>query len=58
MHLVRLAQEERYGKMQEAEVSFSTVPSKAVLVVGSNIRELETILEALKNTEIDVYTHD
>lgn len=58
MHLVRLAQEERYGKMQEAEVSFSTVPSKAVLVVGSNIRELETILEALKDTDIDVYTHD
>lgn len=58
MHLVRLAQEERYGKEQEAEVSFTTVPSKAVLVVGSNIRELETILEALKNTDIDVYTHD
>lgn len=58
MHLVRLAQEERYGKEQEAEVSFTTVPSKAVLVVGSNIRELETILEALKDTDIDVYTHD
>ncbi len=58
MHLVRLAQEERYGKEEEAEVSFSTVPSKAVLVVGSNIRELETILEALKGTDIDVYTHD
>lgn len=58
MHLIRLAQEERYGKEQEAEVSFSTVPSKAVLVVGSNIRELETVLEALKETDIDVYTHD
>lgn len=58
MHLVRLAQEERYGKQQEAEVSFTTYPSKAVLVVGSNIRELETVLEALKGKEIDVYTHD
>lgn len=58
MRLIRLAQEERYGKFQEAEVSFSTVPAKTVLVVGSNIRELETVLEALKNTEIDVYTHD
>ncbi len=58
MHLVRLAQEERYGKEEEAEVSFTTIPSKAVLVVGSNIRELETILEALKETDIDVYTHD
>lgn len=58
MHLIRVAEEERYGKQQEAEVSFTTHPSKAVLVVGSNIRELETILEALKNTDIDVYTHD
>lgn len=58
MHLLRLTQEERYGKFQEVEVSFSTTPSKAALVVGSNIRELETVLEALKDTEIDVYTHD
>lgn len=58
MHLVRLAQEERYGKQESAEVSFTTHPSKAVLVAGSNIRELETVLEALKDTDIDVYTHD
>lgn len=58
MHLVRLAQEERYGKQTEAEVSFTTYPSKTALVVGSNIRELEIVLEALKNTDIDIYTHD
>lgn len=58
MKLVHSAQEERYGKQGIAEVSYTTIPAKAVLVVGSNIRELETVLEALKETNIDVYTHD
>lgn len=58
MKLLREAQEERYGKQCEREVSYSTTPGKAVLVVGSNIRELETILESLQNHKIDVYTHD
>lgn len=58
MKHLREAQEERYGTQGVAEVSYSTVPNKAILVVGSNIRELEIILEALKETEIDVYTHD
>lgn len=58
MQNLRSAQEKRYGKQREKEVSYSTQPGKAVLVVGSNIRELEEILEALKDTNIDVYTHD
>ena len=58
MSKIRRTQEERYDKQQEVEVSFSTVPSKAILVVGSNIRELENILENLKNYPIDIYTHD
>jgi hydroxylamine reductase len=55
---LRKAQEERYGIQTVSEVSYSTTPSKAVLVVGSNIRELETVLESLKDTKIEVYTHD
>ena len=47
MKSLREAQEERYGKQSSAEVSYSTMPAKAVLVVGSNLRELETVLEAL-----------
>ncbi len=58
MKLIREAQEERYGKQSVANVSYSTVPNKAALVVGSNIRELEIVLEALENEDIDVYTHD
>ncbi len=52
------AKEERYGSQNVCEVSYSTTPGKAILVVGSNIRELEDILEASKNKNIDVYTHD
>lgn len=58
MKLLREAQEERYGKQGVAKVSYSTVPNKATLVVGSNIKELETILDALEDKDIDVYTHD
>ena len=58
MKLLRKKQEERYGKQRISEVSYTTTPSKTILVVGSNIRELEDILEAVKNTDIDVYTHD
>lgn len=58
MQLIREAQEERYGLQNEKEVTYSTEPGKSVLVVGSNIRELEDVLEALKDKNIDVYTHD
>ncbi len=55
---IRNVQEKRYGEQRINAVSYSTVPGKAVLVVGSNIRELEDILEAVKDKDIDVYTHD
>ena len=58
MKLLHQAQEEIYGRQKESEVSFSTTPNKAVLVVGSNIKELENILEAFKDENIDIYTHD
>lgn len=58
MSTLRQKQEERYGYQFAAEVSYTTIPSKAVLVVGSNIRELEMVLEKVKGEEIDVYTHD
>lgn len=57
MRKLRNIQEEQYGYQIETEVSYSTKPGKAVLVVGSNIKELDIILNALKDTEIDIYTH-
>ena len=58
MKQLRQVQEKRYGKQRIKEVSYTTTPGKAILVVGSNIRELEEILEAVKDTDISVYTHD
>ena len=55
---LRKIQESRYGTQNYANVSYTTTPSKAILVVGSNIKELENILESLRETKIDVYTHD
>lgn len=47
----------RYGEMVPTEVSLSTRPNKAILVSGTNLRELEMLLEATKNLNIDIYTH-
>lgn len=58
MKKIRDKQNECYGKQSATEVSFSTTKGKCVLVVGSNLRELEWILDKLKNIDIDVYTHD
>lgn len=50
--------EECYGKMEQREVSFSTVaPAKAIMVVGCNIKELELVLKATEGRGVDVYTH-
>lgn len=48
---------ERYGTITTAEVSFSTRPNRAILVSGTNLRELELILKAAAKNGIDVYTH-
>lgn len=49
--------EERYGDIVPVEVSQSIRPNKAILVSGTNIRELELLLEATKGKGIDIYTH-
>jgi len=55
--VVLQAQVELYGEITQAEVSFSSVPGKAILVSGSDFKKLEIILKAVENTEINVYTH-
>lgn len=55
---IRDAQEKRYGIQDEAEVSFSTEKGKALLVVGSELSELEHILKVFDEEEADIYTHD
>lgn len=48
---------EKYGQMGFTEVSFSTVPGKAILVSGTDFKKLEDVLKATEGTEISVYTH-
>ena len=55
-HLQAL-KEESYGISEESEVSYSTRPNKAILVAGTNLKELENVLDATKDTGIDIYTH-
>ncbi len=49
--------ENLYGEKGEVSVSYSTYPNKAILVEGTNIKELVDILNSVKNMGIDVYTH-
>ena len=58
MKKIRKIQEETYGKQEENEVCFSTEKGKALLVVGSNLKELETILDFFEDYDVDIYTHD
>ncbi len=46
-----------YGTPDQITVSFSTRPNKAILVEGSNIKELVDILNSVKGMGIDIYTH-
>lgn len=48
---------EKYGEIEPTEVSTSIRPGKAILVSGSDLKELELILEATKNKSIDIYTY-
>lgn len=48
---------ERFGTRQAVEVSFSTKEGNAILVDGTNLKELQGILEAVGDKNIDVYTH-
>lgn len=50
-------QTKEFGKIQQTAVSTSTVPGKAVMVSGSNLNDLKTLLDVLKDKEIDVYTN-
>lgn len=47
----------RYGNLEPVEISTSLKPNKAILVSGSDLRELELLLEATKDRKIDVYTY-
>lgn len=48
---------ENYGEPEQVEVSFSTRPGRAILISGSDLKELEELLKATQDKDIDIYTH-
>lgn len=54
---VYFTQIELYGERQTTEVSFSTIPGKAILVSGSDFKKLELLLKATEGKDINIYTH-
>lgn len=57
LKLIGELQRENYGEITQTDVSFATRPNKAILVSGSNLADLKSVLEAVKTTDIDVYTN-
>ena len=53
--LLNKAEIEAFGKQEPVEVSFSTRNGKAILVSGSNLKELEDVLKATKGLDLDIY---
>lgn len=49
--------EKMYGNIVPTEINTTTKPGKIILVSGSNLKELELLLEATKGRGVDIYTH-
>ena len=56
-NLRKKAQNKEFGKLKKVKVSLSTKPGKAILVSGSSLNDLNKLLEATKDINVDIYTH-
>lgn len=50
--------EEYYGNITLNNVEIGVKAGKSILASGQNLKDLENLLEATKNTDINVYTHN
>lgn len=50
--------EQYYGKISLNDVQIGVDSGKSVLVSGQNLKDLENLLEQVKDTDINVYTHN
>lgn len=50
--------EDRYGQKTNAKVLLSAKAGKSILVSGSNLKELEDLLIAAADKDVNIYTHD
>jgi hydroxylamine reductase len=55
--LIFATQKKLYGKIQEVDIDTSSYEGKSILVSGSDLKALQSILELSENTGIKVYTH-
>jgi hydroxylamine reductase (hybrid-cluster protein) len=50
--------EKHYGQITLNNVQVGAKKGKSILVSGQNLKDFENLLEALKDTDINVYTHN
>lgn len=50
-------QEETYGEREVVNISFAPRTGKAILVSGIDMTQLDAVLKATRDREVDVYTH-
>lgn len=50
--------EEYYGKISLHDVNVGVKAGKSILASGQNLKDFENLLEATKDTDINVYTHN
>lgn len=55
---LHLLKEEYYGKITLNKIEIGVKKGKSILVSGQNLKDLEDILEATKNEDINIYTHN
>ena len=54
---INMLREARFGIPQLSQVSYSTVPNKAVMISGNNLYDLDNLLKFAKDKDIDIYTN-
>lgn len=52
------AKEEYFGKIRPIEISTDIKKGPSILVTGQNLYDFERLLEATKDEDINIYTHD
>lgn len=55
---LHLLKEKYYGKITLNEIEIGVKKGKSILVSGQNLKDFEDILEATKNEDINIYTHN
>lgn len=51
------ARKSNFGDFMETEVSYTIHPGKSILVSGANLKDLQMLLEATKDSGLNIYTH-